>query len=408
MAGKIFVCYRRDDSAGHAGRIYDRLNQRFPGHVFMDVAGISIGTRWAEVIEDTMRSCRVAVILIGKRWLEAGADGERRIDRRDDPIRAEIQTALRLNLKIVPLLVGGAGVPERSHLPTDLATIADWQALRVDDDDFDHDATRLVRALERELGDAPEDPHLERDEAKNAEVRRLVSEAEGAIERADWISAKQMLQAVLALDRHHAAAAERLRFVTEQSKHAYQTETKSRSRVGRWVAIGAVGAFVALMLVGWIASVVENGPGPDDEDSHVVDTVKREPTVPPVTPANAQPQPVPQAVPPPAPQQPSLAGDYALASYTEGGIMIPATGAMRLTPMGSNAFQFNTMVMAAGVRVDYIGVLQPIGSGLWTTTTSQTNDPRAVYTPIRTQMQFDGSTLATQNEYGQAAVWRKR
>ena len=40
MAGKIFLCYRREDSAGHAGRIYDRLNQRFPGRVFMDVAGI--------------------------------------------------------------------------------------------------------------------------------------------------------------------------------------------------------------------------------------------------------------------------------------------------------------------------------------------------------------------------------
>ena len=35
---KIFISYRRDDSAGHAGRLYDRLEGHFgQGQVFMDV-----------------------------------------------------------------------------------------------------------------------------------------------------------------------------------------------------------------------------------------------------------------------------------------------------------------------------------------------------------------------------------
>jgi hypothetical protein len=207
---------------------------------------------------------------------------------------------------------------------------------------------------------------------------------------------------VLALDRGHAAAAERLRFVTEQSKHAYQPETKSRSRAGRWVAVGVAGTFLALMTIGWIMSVFERGSIADDPiDTSVVETTKPEQIVPPVTPAA---QPAPQVTP----QAPSLAGDYALASYVEGGVSIPASGGMRLTPMGPNTFQFNTMVMAAGVTVTYVGVLQPAGNGLWTTTTAQTNDPRAVYTPIRTQVQFDGATLAMQNEYGQNSIWRKQ
>ena len=147
-AGRIFVCYRREDSAGHAGRLYDRLNQRFAGRVFMDVASIGVGTRWAKVIEDTLRSCEVAIILIGKHWLEAGQAGVRRIDQPEDPTRAEITTALRLNLRIVPLLISGASVPERKDLPPDVAAIAEWQALRIDDDDFDHNVTRLIRALE--------------------------------------------------------------------------------------------------------------------------------------------------------------------------------------------------------------------------------------------------------------------
>jgi hypothetical protein len=42
-ADKILVCYRRDDSAGHVGRLHNRLNQRFSGRVFMDAASINIG-----------------------------------------------------------------------------------------------------------------------------------------------------------------------------------------------------------------------------------------------------------------------------------------------------------------------------------------------------------------------------
>ena len=120
----------------------------------MDVASIAVGTRWAEVIEQTLRSCHVAVILVGKHWLDIQPDGARRLDRDDDPTRAEISIALRLKLKIVPLLVAGAAMPDRGHLPAEIASVTEWQALRVDDDDFEHDATRLIRALEMQLGES--------------------------------------------------------------------------------------------------------------------------------------------------------------------------------------------------------------------------------------------------------------
>src|SRR5436305_3486708 len=132
-AGRVFVYYRREHSAGHAGRLYDRLNQRFPGRVFMDVAGIDLGTRWAEVIGQTLGACEVAVILIGRRWLERDPAGNRRLDDPEDSLRAEITTALRLKLKIVPVLVAGAAGAERHELPPDVAPIVDWQALRVDE-----------------------------------------------------------------------------------------------------------------------------------------------------------------------------------------------------------------------------------------------------------------------------------
>jgi hypothetical protein len=162
-AGKIFLCYRRDDSAGHAGRVYDRLSQRFPGRVFMDVAGIGVGTRWAEVIGQTLGSCDVFVILIGRRWLERDSAGLRRIDDPEDPLRAEITTALRLKLRIIPLLVSGAAVPPQDKLPKDVAPIADWQAFKIDDEDFDHYALRLIEALEGGgPGPAPSPPSKRR------------------------------------------------------------------------------------------------------------------------------------------------------------------------------------------------------------------------------------------------------
>ncbi len=48
---KIFISYRRDDSAGHAGRLYDRLVDRFgQGQVFMDVDAIRPGLDFVEVV----------------------------------------------------------------------------------------------------------------------------------------------------------------------------------------------------------------------------------------------------------------------------------------------------------------------------------------------------------------------
>jgi len=401
-AGKIFLCYRREDSAGHAGRIYDRLNQRFPGRVFMDVAGIGVGTRWAEVIEQTLGSCEVAVILIGRRWLERGPGGTRRIDDPEDSLRAEITTALRLKLKIIPLLVAGAAVPDDDDLPADVAPIVGWQALRIDDDDFDHDSSRLVRALESHLKDEGPDPHLESAGAKDSEIRRLLASAESCIAKGDWVTAAQTLQSVLSLDKTHAEAAAGLRFVQQQSAQAYKPPppTPPKARAGRWLALGLVGGLgVAVVVVVLIVMAVlaYQKPSPSNPDplfgpTNYVDD--------------------PEPVPAPAPEEPaapSLAGEYEMASYSLQGIAYPITGTMSLAPVGDGRFHFETFVTNPALNASffYRGVLEWQGT-TWTTTTQQSNDPTAVIgVPIPTQVNFDGSALGMQNSYGQAAVWHK-
>jgi elongation factor Tu len=152
-ADRIFISYRRDDSAGFAGRVYDRLNQRFPGQVFRDVDSMAPGIRYNNVLDQTMRSCDVGVVVIGQRWLERATDGTRRLDRANDPVRKEVATLLGLDVQIIPVLVSGASIPDPADLPADLIQITEWNALRIDDDDFDHDSARLIAALERLLAD---------------------------------------------------------------------------------------------------------------------------------------------------------------------------------------------------------------------------------------------------------------
>lgn len=70
MPGRAFISYRRDDTSGYAGRIYDRLQQRFPHQIFMDVSGIDGGVDFVETIENEVKASSVLVALIGKHWLE--------------------------------------------------------------------------------------------------------------------------------------------------------------------------------------------------------------------------------------------------------------------------------------------------------------------------------------------------
>ena len=151
---RIFICYRRDDAEGYAGRIYDRLHARFPGRVFMDVTGINPGADFSRVIQDTVGSCHVLLAIIGKQWLTiADTSSTPRIQRDDDYVRREIATALYRNIHVIPVLVREAKMPAQGSLPPDLAGLSTRNALEISDDDFEHDAQRLISAIEYVMGE---------------------------------------------------------------------------------------------------------------------------------------------------------------------------------------------------------------------------------------------------------------
>jgi hypothetical protein len=89
MAGKVFLCYRRDDSAANAGRIQDRLEREFGRNLlFMDVDAVPLGMNFVKVLHEEVAKCEVLLALIGPNWLNArNEDGNRRLDDATDYVR---------------------------------------------------------------------------------------------------------------------------------------------------------------------------------------------------------------------------------------------------------------------------------------------------------------------------------
>lgn len=151
----IFISYRHDDSAGHTGRLVDGLKRHFgPEAIFLDAGSIESGNLWDEVISDAVNSCRVLLAVIGRNWLTATSNGNKRLDDPEDTLRREISTALKRNIRVVPVLVDGARMPFRDDLPEDLKPLARRHAHELRDLHWDHDTKLLFSVLDKALDKA--------------------------------------------------------------------------------------------------------------------------------------------------------------------------------------------------------------------------------------------------------------
>ncbi len=148
----IFISYRREDSAGHAGRLFDRLREKFGrDNVFLDVVGIDAGVDFVETLDKAVGSCDVLLAVIGREWLTCcDKQGRRRLDDPNDFIRAEISAALKRDVRVVPVLVEGAEMPPTDALPEELKRLTRRQAVEIRDSRWDADVEALIAALEKE------------------------------------------------------------------------------------------------------------------------------------------------------------------------------------------------------------------------------------------------------------------
>lgn len=152
----IFLSYRRDDSAGYAGRLRSSLESRVGvGSVFRDVDAIEPGQDFVDAIETRVQACRVFIALIGQEWLEAAnAAGGRRLDETEDYVRREVAAALsRHDLRVIPVLVEGASMPGASDLPGELQPLARRHAVSLRDETWESDVDRLADAIRKSAGE---------------------------------------------------------------------------------------------------------------------------------------------------------------------------------------------------------------------------------------------------------------
>jgi hypothetical protein len=151
---RVFISYRRDDSGGYAGRLYDRLAEKYgPNNVFMDVASIRAGREFPDVLDDVLQSCDIALIVIGRQWVNiTDGNGRRRLDKADDWVRLEVAASLSRDILVCPLLVGGALMPDVGGLPPDLSPLVVRQSFALPDAAFLDGVTRLIADLERSVG----------------------------------------------------------------------------------------------------------------------------------------------------------------------------------------------------------------------------------------------------------------
>lgn len=146
---RIFINYRRHDTEGYVGRLYDHLLKQFKPHdIFMDVQNIEPGADFVQVLEDAVSECDIFLAMIGPHWGKLKNEaGELRLHEWNDFVRIEIETALKQNKVVIPILVGGSKMPNPSTLPEAIQSLSRRNAITLSHQRFASDVEDLVNFM---------------------------------------------------------------------------------------------------------------------------------------------------------------------------------------------------------------------------------------------------------------------
>ena len=150
---RIFISYRRSDSAGHAGRLYDYLKNYFGDErIFFDVDTIKPGTNFEQKLNDELNNSEAVLVLIGNQWFDSkDKGGNRRLDNPHDYVRFEVETAIGKNIIVIPILLQGTQMPSANVLPETLYDLSRRNAIRLNDDHWTSDCNFLAGILKNAL-----------------------------------------------------------------------------------------------------------------------------------------------------------------------------------------------------------------------------------------------------------------
>jgi hypothetical protein len=143
---RVFISYRRDDSAATAGHMAELLSN-IPAikGVFLDVENIESGEDFQQRIQSSLDKCSHVLVLIGPDWSgPVGTDGKRRIFEPHDFVRWEARLSLQSQVKVIPILLDAATMPRAADLPEDLHALPRINAFSLRTSHFRQDMDDLL------------------------------------------------------------------------------------------------------------------------------------------------------------------------------------------------------------------------------------------------------------------------
>jgi len=232
----VLVSYRPEDSGNVAGRLADRLNERF--QVLMDIDAAGPGMDSSET-RGAGGQADVVLAVIGPRWTKlVDESGQRRLDDPNDRVAAEIVHALERGVPVIPVLVDGARMPTRAELPEALAGLASRQAVTLRNESFTSDSSHLLAAIERRIPATRREP-----ESPAAQLAGWEAQANVAAQEGRWAETAELLERIKAANPSYGDVTRKLPVALRNRRIGeLQQQIRAEANAGNWQTILNLGS----------------------------------------------------------------------------------------------------------------------------------------------------------------------
>lgn len=145
MAKKIFISYRRKDSADFTVALYNELCLLFgEDAIFKDINNIPPGLNFNEVLDEALEESAVVLVVMGPDYFSKQGH---RLFNENDWVRLEVVRSLERNLRVVPVMINGAPFPQKTQMPDDMWPLMSRQATTISNVSFKEDVFRLGEGI---------------------------------------------------------------------------------------------------------------------------------------------------------------------------------------------------------------------------------------------------------------------
>lgn len=148
---RIFISYRHSGGLDYAEHLEQALKGAYPSmHVFRDQSFLVPGQDFVDQLREEIDKTDVFLALIDKNWI-GGKGKMSRLHNRKDILRREVARAFNKDVIVIPVLLDGSRMPNRSDLPDELNTFSQLHAQNLSESGFDNDFGLLQSAMIRLL-----------------------------------------------------------------------------------------------------------------------------------------------------------------------------------------------------------------------------------------------------------------